>query len=288
MSGPIHRLRQALEWRRRLREFAKKVALLPIRQAGVDDEGDAFVRLENGTILFGHVTKTSYRAAHAFLPREARTRIPVAAFQVVLDAVIRYDEGALAYLGPKKQLHYRVQPGDTVAEMGAYLGHYSVRLAQEVGPTGRVLAIEANPHNHRILAKNVAANGLNHVTLIQTGVWHEPDMLRFSIRPHDHQSTSIVLERPDEETAEVPVQPLDLILAEAGIDEVALMIIQLNGAEPNALRGLTKVRPINLAIASRYAVEGVSTTPSILAWLNEHDYIATIEDEEYIFATRRP
>jgi FkbM family methyltransferase len=46
-----------------------------------------------------------------------------------------------------------VRPGQTVIDIGADLGLYSLRLAELVGPSGRVHAFEPNPARHPVLAK---------------------------------------------------------------------------------------------------------------------------------------
>lgn len=279
----LARMRNAFTFRRRLKSFAAKVATLEILDAGVDTDGDAYVHTPDG-MFFGHPIRATHKSAHRMLPRSARRRLPLEAFQVALDVVIRYHEGALSYGGPAKQRDHVVSTGEHVAEMGAYLGHYSMRLAQQVGPNGRVLAIEANPHNHRILEKNLRENHLDQVTLIKKGVWNNLDSLDFSIRAGDHQSTSAMLEREEEEVVRVPVEPLDRILKDAKINTIDFMIIQLNGAEPEALEGLTRVRPLHFAIASRYSPKGVPTTPRILQILQKRGYRAEVVADAYVFA----
>jgi len=59
-----------------------------------------------------------------------------------------------------------IQPGDTVLDIGANLGYYSLIAADLVGPSGRVVAIEPNPHVFNLLSKTMQVNGYaRHVTL---------------------------------------------------------------------------------------------------------------------------
>ena len=52
-----------------------------------------------------------------------------------------------------------VQPGMTVVDIGANIGHVSVNLGLLVGPSGFVYALEPHPINVQLLRRNLSANG---------------------------------------------------------------------------------------------------------------------------------
>lgn len=52
-------------------------------------------------------------------------------------------------------LHHWVTPGSTVIDVGANIGHYTLRLAQLVGEHGRVVAFEPMPRTFKLLANNI-------------------------------------------------------------------------------------------------------------------------------------
>src|ERR1043166_6543001 len=55
-----------------------------------------------------------------------------------------------------------IKPGSTVADIGAGTGYFSLRLAQRVGPQGRVLATDIQPQMLAMLSDKMrAANGTN-------------------------------------------------------------------------------------------------------------------------------
>jgi FkbM family methyltransferase len=64
-------------------------------------------------------------------------------------------------------LPFLVSPGDIVMDLGASIGLYTKKLAQLVGPAGRVIAIEPAPPTFAFLKGNVEALGLGNVTLVE-------------------------------------------------------------------------------------------------------------------------
>jgi ubiquinone/menaquinone biosynthesis C-methylase UbiE len=61
----------------------------------------------------------------------------------------------------------KIQPGETVADVGAGVGYTSVRLARRVGPKGRVLASDIQPEMLRMLAANMRSAGIKNVSAIR-------------------------------------------------------------------------------------------------------------------------
>ena len=60
-----------------------------------------------------------------------------------------------------------VRTGQTVLDVGAFVGHYSLLAARRVGPNGRVIAIEPAPTTRRILVEHLVLNDL----LDRVDVW---------------------------------------------------------------------------------------------------------------------
>jgi FkbM family methyltransferase len=63
-----------------------------------------------------------------------------------------------------------VKRGDTVVDVGAHIGYYTLLFAKLVGEEGRVLAFEPHPDNFALLQRNVEANGYTNVYLAQKAV----------------------------------------------------------------------------------------------------------------------
>ena len=84
-----------------------------------------------------------------------------------------------------------VKPGDTVVDLGAHIGYYTLLFAKLVGPSGHVVAFEPSPASCAILRRNVASNGLANVTIVNAavGAASRSAVLRLSANPLDHHVT---------------------------------------------------------------------------------------------------
>ena len=67
-----------------------------------------------------------------------------------------------------------VNPGDWVLDIGANVGHYTRRLSDLVGPSGRVIAFEPVPVTFSLLSANVQLFSHQNVTLINAAVSDKP------------------------------------------------------------------------------------------------------------------
>jgi len=61
----------------------------------------------------------------------------------------------------------KVQPGQTVCDMGCGNGYYTLDLAKLVGPTGRVLAVDIQPEMLHLLSERAKQANLTNVELIE-------------------------------------------------------------------------------------------------------------------------
>lgn len=74
----------------------------------------------------------------------------------------------------------RIAPGETVADVGAGSGYYTMRLAPRVGPEGRVLAEDVTPRYLTDLERRIAKAQVANVTVVR-GEPHDPRLSPQSI-----------------------------------------------------------------------------------------------------------
>jgi FkbM family methyltransferase len=83
-----------------------------------------------------------------------------------------------------------ILPADTVIDVGANIGYFSVLAAKAVGPRGTVVAVEPDPANLRLLRANLWQNGCDNVRVVAAAATDARRLLalrRSSSNAGDHQ-----------------------------------------------------------------------------------------------------
>ena len=126
-------------------------------------------------------------------------------------------------------LGHGLEPGALVFDLGAHQCLIAMLLARQVGPDGRVVAVEANRHNARVAERNLALNGVSNVSVIHG--------LISSTVGKDRASTSFNSSRDGGSIASDVVSTLtiDEMSRRLGMPNVIYMDIE--GFEIEALKG---------------------------------------------------
>ena len=144
-------------------------------------------------------------------------------------------------------VRHLLRPGMTFADVGANWGYFTLLAAHLVGPSGRVIAVEADPRAVQTIRANVASNALHHVRLFGVAATDEARELSFD--PYEpalgSASGNYGLEQAGDAAARpgrvrVAGRPLDELFAESGVDRIDLMKMDIEGAEAAALRGAAR------------------------------------------------
>ncbi len=253
-------------------EDVDEVNRLPIAEAGVSDDGTPFIRLQNGPIFFGYLPAKIHKLIYYLLafPSFRRT-VPVAAYKVAWDILHRYWQGGQC----NQQAHYTLKPGDTVVEAGAFMGYYTLKAAQDVGPSGHVICIEPVEGNRALITRNLRANGVQNVTVVPCAVSNEKTTANFYVQNWQKNSLSPDVCKGDTREIRVEVNTIDDIVAERGIGSPSLVILTVNGFELEALQGMEAVLEgsnVNLVVAAKYVVNGRPVLDTVLEFLHTKGY----------------
>jgi FkbM family methyltransferase len=141
-----------------------------------------------------------------------------------------------------KALLASVQPGDIVWDVGANIGHYSVKLADRVGDGGRVLAFEPSPSNLERLRATTSA--YSNITVMQIGLSSTAGRAHF-VQGEDQIGATSRLSRPSE-TAEANAVEVELtrggdLVASGAVPQPDAIKIDVEGHELEVLEGLSEV-----------------------------------------------
>jgi FkbM family methyltransferase len=139
--------------------------------------------------------------------------------------------------GQLRPIIEKLLPWDGILlDVGAHVGHWSLRLAERAG---RVIAVEANPATAATLRRHIAMNGLGNVTVMELAAWDEQTMLALD-DPNGQIEGGSMRVIPAGETPGrlVPAGRLDEQLELTSLDRLDLVKLDVEGADIHALRGM--------------------------------------------------
>ena len=140
-----------------------------------------------------------------------------------------------------------IQPGSTVADLGAGVGYFTWRLAGAVGETGKVIAVDIQPGMLERLKQNLAERDIHNVDAVlgaeddprlPTGqvdlvllvdVYHElqqPELTMERVRQSLKPGGRVVLIEYRKEDPAIPIQPLHKMTVREVRDELEPMGFQ--------------------------------------------------------------
>lgn len=135
-------------------------------------------------------------------------------------------------------------PGDTFVDVGANLGYFALLGAACVGPAGRVLAVEPDPRMAAALRENLALNRAGQVRVVEAAAGEREGsalLAGYADRSGNWGASTLLRDRPgDGPSFPVRCASLDRLLDEAAIDRVALVKVDVEGAESQVLRGMAE------------------------------------------------
>jgi FkbM family methyltransferase len=134
-----------------------------------------------------------------------------------------------------------LKPGDTVVDVGANIGHYTLLAASVVGPLGHIHAIECSPETLALLSSNVQKNKLQNVVIHPFAAASQRGTLSLNVtaiglswfNPHANWPTV----SGSGTSVEVQAVPVDEIVS----PPVNLVKIDAEGVDLDALKGMKSI-----------------------------------------------
>jgi FkbM family methyltransferase len=125
-----------------------------------------------------------------------------------------------------------VEPVDVVMDLGANTGLASIFFAQQF-PRARVIAVEPDPDNFRLLQRNAA--GRPRILPIQAAAWAEDTTLY--LQKHDASGNSMgawgvrTIVAPTNEAHAVEALSIATLMRRAGVASIDILKVDIEGAE---------------------------------------------------------
>jgi FkbM family methyltransferase len=143
-------------------------------------------------------------------------------------------------------LRSRTPIGGVFVDVGANVGTYAMVLARHVGASGKVIAIEPHPVTHARLAFNRAASGYTQVHLVAAAAGPSDGELMIETDGDNLGASHIVEGDRPGNAIKVPSLRLQRVLADAGVDHVDALKIDVEGFEDRVLTGFFRAAPQGL------------------------------------------
>jgi FkbM family methyltransferase len=151
----------------------------------------------------------------------------------------------------------RLAPDAVFVDVGANIGTHTV-YALKSGRFARAVAFEPEPRNAALLAMNIEANALsNAVTIIAKAAGEAGGSAVLHLHPRNKGAHAIGAPPSDDgrERLDVPMVRVEDALGELGLsaERLGLIWIDVEGHEPQVLRGLGSLIAARVPIAFEYA-----------------------------------
>jgi FkbM family methyltransferase len=137
-----------------------------------------------------------------------------------------------------------LRPGQTIFDIGAHQAVVALMLADAVGNSGRVIAVEAERHNARMATVNRNLNGATHLTIEHAAISDYDGKIRFA-----ESLNGAVNETARVGTVEVDAVTIDTLAVRYGQPDVVFLDVE--GFEGRALKAATAT----LASCPAFAIE---------------------------------
>lgn len=191
------------------------------------------------------------------------------------------------HLGSKYQKYtmegfVTVEPGDTVVDVGAFIGRFAKYAAVD---GERVIALEPHPETAACLSKNV--NPSTSVTILTVAAGNEtkPMTMELSNDPTEHSVLSVDAE-PTNERLSVQMVTIERLAALQDIDTIDFLKIDAEGFEPEVIDGIGDLPVRKIAVACTPERDGKPTVTAVCGRLEERGYETRVRNQ-FVFARRQ-
>lgn len=205
-----------------------------IRAFRLSRRANLSTRLEPAFVLLANLVPSSRQATEAMLTNGRTLTMPPGYrdARTVITGLFQKDQTDL--------LQAIIREGMIFADVGAYVGYFTVLASTLVGSTGRVFAFEPDSLAFDFLTKNISSNRFTNVVAINKAVSDTVGMARLE-RDQQGPESYISILPPGPGSHRVETLSLDAYFDQLNWSRVDVVKMNIEGSEIAALRGMREV-----------------------------------------------
>jgi len=135
----------------------------------------------------------------------------------------------------RRLLLSHLKKGDVFLDAGANIGFYTLLAAGTVGPTGSVLAVEAEPGNAQRLQRNIDLNKLSQVQVLNVGLSDKPETLNLGLNLSGNRGGHSFV-KTGEAKVSIDCDTLYAVMKKAGVTRIDAAKFDIEGFEFKVLQ----------------------------------------------------
>lgn len=166
----------------------------------------------------------------------------------------------------------QINLGDTVLDIGANIGYYTLIFAKLVGEHGKVFAFEPDPNNFALLKKNIEINGYSNVVLVPKGVSNENKRAKLYLCEQNKGMHRVYNSVFCNDSIDIDLVRLDDYFPH---EKINFIKIDIEGAEYHAIQGMQNLLNRNRDVK---LLTEFSPAASLENGIDSSDYVKILVD----------
>lgn len=144
----------------------------------------------------------------------------------------------------KEIMEKEIESGDTVLDIGANIGYFTMIFADLVGACGKVFAFEPDPDNFALLKRNIEENGYKNVELIQKAALNRTGMHKLYLCEDNRADHRVYDSHDGRSWIEIHAVELDDYFKNYD-GKIDFIKIDVQGAEGSVIEGMLDLLDMN-------------------------------------------
>jgi FkbM family methyltransferase len=223
-------------------------------------------------------------------PGLVRTRLRGEPFLIQLNDPCQYDL-VLGLHEPEvsEWIASCLKQGMTFLDIGPNVGYFTLLAAKCVGPSGKVVALEPDPGVLAVLQRNIEINGAGNVQVVHGAASEFCGRAKLGRARSSSYSTGLYC-ADAVDWIDVPRYSLDGLISELGIGAVDLVKLDVEGAELEAIEGMSEILKANRArvIVELHDRPGQTETQAVMQKLECAGYMVRPISRNHIIGEPTP